>query len=305
MGGSIYLQPMSVIRGKWYNKEFRVIKRLGSGGTASIYLVREISCAKEYALKISRDMAGIDREYRILGQLASMPYIPGVYCRDDCIIEGEVCYFFSMGYFQGENLKRLFHGKKIPQKTALKIVAVTGSICCALNRRNLYYCDIKPENLIFDRETGSVCIIDFGGVVGKGEAVTQFTPDFDRASWGMGERIADEGYQGFALLMMLLGFLMGDLGCGGRDFARLKARVDKSQLSKNLKKVIIEGLKQKSPGLKRLAASLMDAAGETADKGCDDRRRVDAIIDIGLLLSITVFAVILIMVLWNSGMGYF
>lgn len=297
MAGNIVLQPDSILEGKWYNKEFRVVKQLDSGGTASLYLVREIPTDREYAAKISEDITGIDREYRVLGKLDGLPYVPRVYCRDDCVIDGKNYYFFCMSYLMGKNLKGLFKGVRVPHRTALEIIIIIGTILDRMNRYNLYYCDIKPENIMFDKKTGCVCIIDFGGVVEKGSAITQFTPDFDRASWGRGERTADEGYQNFALMMMLLDFLMDDLQSCGRDYDRLMDQIDRSQLSKSLKEVIIKGLKQDSPSLKRLIVDITKAARRIEGEEHCTRCRVDILINIGLMMAIAIFVVVLTVVL--------
>jgi serine/threonine-protein kinase len=297
MKRDIFLHPMSVLKGRWYNKEFRVIEPLGTGGTASIYLVREIPTDREYALKVSRDMTGINSEYRALSRLAHLPYIPRAYYRDDCIIEGEINYFFCMSYFNGKNLKNLFAEDKMSPKTVLRITAVICRIIKLISRYNLYYCDIKPENIMFDGKTGNICIVDFGGIVEKGDAIMQFTPGFDRAGWGMGNRTADEGYQVFAVLMMLLGLLLGDIESCGKDFDRLKARVNNSQLSKCLKKVIIEGLEQGSPSLEGLAADLAGAARKYCGEKRYARQRIDILIDIGLMLAVAVFVAVLIVVI--------
>lgn len=293
MVGSINIRPGFIIRGKWYNKEFKVIAPIGCGGTASIYLAKDCSTGEKYAVKLSKDMAGIDREYRILSGLSTVYYIPRVYCRDDCMIEGQYCYFFVMSYFNGKNLKTIFGAGKAPVKAAITTVAIAGNIFKLLNQRNLYYCDIKPENLIFDNRTGSVCIIDFGSIVGRGEAVTQYTPAFDRASWGKGARVADEGYQVFALLMMLLDFLTGGLRDGSKDLGRLKNRVNKSQLSKYLKKVIIKGLEQDSPTLERLLGDLERVAGTAVTGRHDTQQSMDIIINTGLFVSAVIFAAVL------------
>lgn len=48
----ILLKPGTSIKGRWYGGEYRVLKPIGSGGTAEVYLVRDLSDWKEYALKL-------------------------------------------------------------------------------------------------------------------------------------------------------------------------------------------------------------------------------------------------------------
>ena len=79
MGGYTYdkedkYRAGTVIKGRWYGGEYRVIALLGSGGTARVYLVEDIPGGDRYALKPSTDMAGIDREYQIWQRLGPMDY---------------------------------------------------------------------------------------------------------------------------------------------------------------------------------------------------------------------------------------
>lgn len=293
----INIEPGTVIKGRWYGGEYRVIALLGSGGTAKVYLVEDISSGDRYALKLSTDMAGIDREYRILSRLGPMDYIPAVLHRDDCRIGGRSCYFFIMTYFEGENLKQVCEAKRLRPETLVKIAAVTAGICLWLNRRGVFYCDIKPENLVIDRKGGGLCLVDFGGTVQEGEAVVQFTPAFDRASWGRGERIADEGYQGFAILMMLAELLLGGLRDTGMGFDALLDTIDKSQLSKGLKKVIIKGLKKDCQRLEDLINSLRNTANLVPGGEQRRRQRLDAAVNLGLFASIAFFIMVIAVIL--------
>lgn len=294
----ILLKPGTSIKGRWYGGEYRVLKPIGSGGTAEVYLVRDLSDGKEYALKLGGDMAGVEREYKALSGLSSIDYIPRVYVRDDCTIEGWNRYFFVMEYLEGENLKMLCRAGRIPQRTAVETAAVIAVICMLLNRRGLYYCDIKPENLVFDKKTGSLYLVDFGGVVGERQPVTQFTPVYDRAGWGRGKRIADEGYQTFALLMMLVDLLLGGIPDVGRDFGALRERIGKTRLSKNLKKVIIKGLEQENYSLEALVSDLRSALCPAAGDGDEfNRCSADALINAGLAASAAFFVMVLILIL--------
>lgn len=293
----INIEPGTVIRGRWYGGEYRVIALLGSGGTARVYLVEDIPGGDRYALKLSTDMAGIDREYRILARLGPMDNIPAVLYRDDCRVGGINCYFFVMTYFEGENLNRVCEAKRMQPKTLVKIAAVTAGICLWLNRRGVFYCDIKPENLVLDKRGGGLCLVDFGGAVKEGEAVVQFTPAFDRASWGRGQRTADEGYQGFAILMMLAEMLLGGLRDTGMGFDALLDTIDKSQLSKGLKKVIIKGLKKDCQSLEDLINSLSNTADLIPGGKQRRRQRLDVAINLALLASIAFFIMVIAVIL--------
>jgi len=286
----------TIIEGKWYGKKFIVVKLIGNGGTASIFLVKEIPAGKQYAMKISTGIINIDSEHQILCSLKGIKYIPQVYYRDDCIIQGIAHFFFIMSYFRGENLKEIRNDSGISTKGILKIMLIVTNICSQLNRYNIYYCDLKPENLIFDYNSNFIYLIDFGGIVGKGESISHFTPLFDRASWGKGERIADDNYQIFALSMILAQLLIGKPVKRDRGFPGLINVVKNSCLSKDLKKVIIKGLGQKHKNLEVFGSKLLPLCGEVEKYEQLKEKRIRFAINLCFLASLVVFCITLMVI---------
>lgn len=290
----IDLAEGTIIRGKWYGKEFLVEGLLGTGGTSNIFLVRDTSTGEHHAMKISKDMVSIDTEYSILSELRGVKYIPEVYYRDDCSVEGVPFFFFVMPYYRGENLKEFCKGKRPGVRLILQTVIILASLCHQLNSRNIYYCDLKPENIVFDYGTGRLYLIDFGGVAKKGESVYHFTPRFDRASWGRGERIADDRYQIFALSMMLVDLLIGVPYRHNKDFLKLLHFINNSGLCKNLKRVIIKGLEQEYDNLPGFQKELVLLVKEMEISGSYTEKRAEAAVNLLLMLSLVVFSIVLI-----------
>lgn len=285
-----------IIEGKWYCKKFRAIKLLGEGGTASIYLVKEIPTGAEYAMKISGDMINIDSEYKTLKKLKGIKFIPQAYYRDDCTIGGISYYFFIMSYYRGKNLKQISSEKQISLKSVLQAVLIIADICHQLNYLNIFYCDLKPENLIFDCNSHCIFLIDFGGIVKKGESISHFTPFFDRASWGKGERVADENYQIFALSMIIVGLLIGKQVRKDKDLLKLIDTVNNSCLSKNLKKVIIKGLEHKYRDLDAFKNKLIFLIPKIEKEDLPGEKKIKFGINLCFLLSLVIFCITLIII---------
>lgn len=281
------------VKGRWYGKEFEIVRHIGDGGTASVFLVKDLASGNEYAMKISGNMLNMDEEYRVLSRLKGFRYVTPVYYRDDCVLSGKEYFFLIVRYCSGSNLADICRNKPLSMRTALQIVMIAAGICKELNNMGIYYCDLKPDNLVFDHNCGCLYLIDFGGTAGRGEGVTHFTPYFDRASWGKGPRIADEQYQVFGLTMLLLVLAEGNEPSGKKHYAKLFDAIENSNLSKGLKHVIIKGLEQEYDSLSGYCDGLKNAEAALVYEQRRQDKRAGFLIDIIFTASIVflIFAV--------------
>ena len=95
-------------------------------------------------------------------------------------------------------LKMLIN-QPIEPKTVLSIIKFIAIALGILHKNGYIYCDLKPENIIYDKRKSRIVLIDFDGAVKKA-AVVEYTLFFDRSSWGIGTRRADESYDIFDFL---------------------------------------------------------------------------------------------------------
>ncbi|HHU69164.1 MAG TPA: protein kinase [Thermoanaerobacterales bacterium] len=198
------------VTGRWNKKKYAVISQLGKGGTARVYLALDKVSGNNVALKISENFSSLNREYNIMRLLSANKFSPQVYEIDDCKIMGKFYNYIAMEYIQGTTLKMLIN-QPIEPKTALSIIKFIAIALGILHKNGYIYCDLKPENIIYDKRKSRIVLIDFGGAVKKGSCVVEYTPVFDRSSWGIGTRRADESYDIFALSMLLMILLKGEL----------------------------------------------------------------------------------------------
>lgn len=142
---------------------YKIIRTLGKGGMATVYLAEQEIFEREVALKVMSKSLAEDpsfgqrfmREARIVSQLVH-PNIVTVH--DVGVHEGY--YFLSMQVIDGEDLKQSRRKLSIRQK----IVAIR-DIAKALDyagSKGYVHRDIKPENILFHTSDGRAVLTDFG-----------------------------------------------------------------------------------------------------------------------------------------------
>lgn len=142
----------------------RIIRELGRGGMASVYLAMQESMDREVALKVMSPALGATdpsfserfvREAKIVAKL-SHPNVIAVY---DVGIAGPY-HYFSMEYHTGGDLKGRIHEGMMP-KMALSITRQIASALAFAHSKGYVHRDVKPENVIF-RHDGTALLTDFG-----------------------------------------------------------------------------------------------------------------------------------------------
>jgi tetratricopeptide (TPR) repeat protein len=143
---------------------YQILRELGRGGMASVYLAIQQSMEREVALKIMLpQLSAADpsfserfvREAKIIAKL-SHPHINAVH---DVGVAG-VFHFFSMEYITGGDLKSRIRQGMAP-RAALAIVRQVASALAFAHSKGYVHRDVKPENVLF-RENGTAVLTDFG-----------------------------------------------------------------------------------------------------------------------------------------------
>lgn len=142
---------------------YRIIRELGRGGTATVYLAIQEKFDREVAVKIldaavDQDQsfsARFQRESRIVSKL-SHPNIVQVY--DVGLHEGR--HYLAMELLTGGELNdRLDAGLALPD--AFRAIKEIAKALDFAHSKGFIHRDIKPENILF-REEGSAVLSDFG-----------------------------------------------------------------------------------------------------------------------------------------------
>ena len=166
---SVVEAPCSSAR--WLGKQlgpFNIVRHLGSGGMAEVYLAERVSGGfkQRVALKLARTefvtnalLQRFAREREILARLTHSN-IAGLL--DGGIFEGQP--WFAMEYVEGLSLTEYAraHALGLAEKTAL--IAQMASALIEAHRKLVIHRDLKPTNVMVT-STGQVKLLDFG--IGK------------------------------------------------------------------------------------------------------------------------------------------
>ncbi len=151
--------------GRVFDDRYEVVRKLGSGGFADVFLANDRLLGREVALKVlstryAHDEQFVERFRREASSAAGLnhPNIVQIYDRG----EAEGTYYIAMEYLEGRTLKEIIV-KYAPLSKEL-LVSVAVQILEALrfaHRRDVIHRDIKPQNIIIDND-GRVKVTDFG-----------------------------------------------------------------------------------------------------------------------------------------------
>jgi len=259
-GAKQVLGPGQIISGRWEQKSYKVIRMLGLGGTAQVYLVQGEN-GHLRAMKTSPDIIGITHEHRILcflnhsKPLKRLGIVPAVYELDDFQRGREVYHYIITDYCSGTNLGK-YKGKLNASDIAV-IGKKTAEFLSCLHETGFIFGDLKPGNILYDFNAKNIYITDFGSVSMKGHFLKQFTPGYDRVSWRAGTRMADEQYDIFSLGMLLTTLKLGKIrGRSEKGTEYLVSLVTRRVRPESLQKVILKALRQETQNCGEIALAL-------------------------------------------------
>ncbi|MBB6218474.1 serine/threonine-protein kinase [Anaerosolibacter carboniphilus] len=253
----IRLSKGSMIRGKWSQKSYRVLELLGEGGIGAVYKVQEITSNEIYALKLSEDLQSITKEYDMLKKFENLSMVVKAKEIDDLDCLGHRLYYMVTECIDGKNLDQYRKERKISLKSVVALAIVIGKAFQRFHQENYVFGDMKLENLMLDQRNGKLKIIDLGGVTRMGEGLKEFTPTYDRASWGVGLRKADEKYDLFSLCILITYLVLGN------EFPLREKSVDKViyklknvDIAPRILELIHKGITQKDMNFSQFISSL-------------------------------------------------
>jgi len=156
--------------------DYHLLRRLGRGGMADVYLAEQESLGRKVAFKVLKHHLAADPAYvrRFLHEAraaASLIHANIVQVHEVGCLDG--IHFMVQEYVEGQNLKQLIERQGTLDATAA--ASVMRQVAAALHKaaqQKIIHRDIKPENIMLAR-TGEVKVADFGlaRVEREGQAV--------------------------------------------------------------------------------------------------------------------------------------
>ncbi|TWT75179.1 protein kinase domain-containing protein [Allorhodopirellula solitaria] len=177
--------------------EYRLIGKLGSGGTGIVYQAHQRAIDREVAVKVLRHELASDRqsrqrfltEARVIGSLDH----PNVIALHDLCIDGEGHLFYAMKRIDGASWDQQISQFSVEENLTI-LLRVADAIRYA-HSRALVHRDIKPENVMLGR-FGEALVADWGLALqlsGKSQgAIASAVPDSNSAIGGTPAYMAPE-----------------------------------------------------------------------------------------------------------------
>jgi len=158
-----------IVKGQKINDRYQIVRNIGEGGMANVYLAVDTILDRKVAIKILRgDLADDPKFVRRFQREAlsasslSHPNIVEMYDVGQDTSDEDEKYYIVMEYIEGKTLKQLI--KKRGALTISEVIDIMMQLASGLAHAHEAYIihrDIKPQNIMI-LEDGGVKITDFG-----------------------------------------------------------------------------------------------------------------------------------------------
>jgi serine/threonine protein kinase/Flp pilus assembly protein TadD len=198
---------------------YAILRELGRGGMATVYLAEDDKHHRQVALKILKPEIATsveaDRFLREIGVTATLTH-PNILPLYDSGRDGCQPYF-TMPYVDGGSLReRLDREPRLPVEEAVQIIGDVASALGYAHERGVVHRDVKPENILF--EQGQPVLMDFGvasarsvsgSVYTTASGMVVGTPAYMSPEQASGESTVDHRADQYALACVLYEMLAG------------------------------------------------------------------------------------------------
>src|SRR5512146_496519 len=148
-----------------FDGRYKVVRKLGTGGMANVYLAEDQELGRSVAIKMLDDRHAHDEQFverfrREAKNAAGLshPNIVSIYDRG----EAEGTYYIAMEYLDGRSLKELIVARgPAPIHLAIDYARQILAAIRFAHRHGIVHRDIKPHNVLVDGE-GRLKVTDFG-----------------------------------------------------------------------------------------------------------------------------------------------
>ena len=146
--------------------DYQMLRRLGRGGMAEVYLAEQVSLRRQVAFKVLKaslagDTAYVRRFHHEAQAAANLVHANIVQIHEVGCIDG--IHFIAQEYVAGQNLRQLLArlSKGVDGRQAANIIRQVAAALHKAAEQNIIHRDIKPENIMIS-PSGEVKVADFG-----------------------------------------------------------------------------------------------------------------------------------------------
>ncbi len=143
---------------------YRVVKKLGQGGMASVYLAEDAQLDRPVALKVpllkGDDQASTRQRFLREAQAAAKLRHANI-CPVYDVGEADGVPYLTMAYVEGRPLSDFLRGKALPERQAILLVRKLALALQEAHERGVVHRDLKPSNVMIDHRKEPV-VMDFG-----------------------------------------------------------------------------------------------------------------------------------------------
>jgi serine/threonine-protein kinase len=214
---------------------YRLERKLGSGGMATVYLAHDLRHDRDVAIKVLHpDLGAALGSERFLAEIRTTARLqhPHILPLLDSG-EADGLLYYVMPYVGGESLReRLARERQLPIDDAVRIAREVADALGEAHAHGIVHRDIKPENILL--HGGHALVADFGIALAVqsagGQRMTQTglslgTPQYMSPEQAMGDRAIDARSDVYALGAVTYEMLVGDPPFGGSTAQAVVAKV--------------------------------------------------------------------------------
>jgi len=199
---------------------YRVERKLGEGGMATVYLATDLRHNRNVALKVLKpELAAVVGAERFLAEIETTaklqhPHILPLFDSG----EADGFLFYVMPYIEGETLgDRIAREKQLPVDEALGIATAVAHALQTAHDQGVVHRDIKPGNILLSR--GQPLVADFGIALAVGAAggsrltetgLSVGTPYYMSPEQATGDQLVGPASDMYALACVLYEMLVGE-----------------------------------------------------------------------------------------------
>src|SRR3990170_327560 len=164
VGRRVRSHPLSELVGNTL-KDYYVLRRLGQGAMAEVYLAQQLSLGRQVALKVlnaelARDPTYVERFVHEARAAAALVHAGIVQIYEVGQTDG--VHFIAQEYVPGRNLGDVIRAQgRLEPGLTLDILRQVAAALAKAASEGIVHRDIKPENIMLAR-SGEVKVADFG-----------------------------------------------------------------------------------------------------------------------------------------------